>query len=208
MGMIWRYSRRSSAARPEYLRSLLLLAPLALVLLCVACDDGGSSGTGGGVQGSFLPSATVPGTYSVRLRAGAATGDTVTVEVALFGPTTSSDIHFFAFDLLLSDPSVVQYVAGSAAAGGAFVPTGGQTTVAQAAQSGNAVIVGAGKTLGPGNAVGAGEHVVVSLRFRVLHVGSTTVTFATGSATAALDSTGAVIPSITFDTAAGAITGI
>jgi hypothetical protein len=193
------------------------LGLLALLAATLACGgDGGGGGMQPGVSASFTASATAAAPDLARLRAGAAAGDTVTVEVALSGPTTSGDIFSFAFDLVLSDASVARYVAGSAAIGDALVPAGAQTRDAFASQNGNRVIVSATKLGGgAGNAVAAGEHVVVSLVFRLLRAGSTTVTFAGSTSPqdptndpAALDSTGAVIPSVVFDAAAGTLVGI
>lgn len=209
MGTIWRSSRRTSAARPEG-RPRLSAGPAALVLLLglgVGCGGDGGGGMAG-VVGSFNPSGNVPAQDRVRLRAGAAAADMVTVEAVLLGPATSSDIYSFAFDIVLSDVTVAQYVPNSVAAGGALVAAGGQGIIALASQSGDRVTVGVSKSMGgAGNGVGAGDQVVVRLTFQVLRAGSTTLTFAGSpanpqnptNAPAALDSSGAVIASISFD---------
>jgi hypothetical protein len=215
MVTIWRCSRRASAARPDAPRVLALAALTLLAAVgCNGDDDGGVVDPG--VVASFVPSATVAAPNLVRMRAGSASDDLVTVQVVLAGPTTSNDIYSFAFDLLLSDPSVARYEAGSAVVGGALVPSLGQGTFVQAASSGTRVVVGVTKTGGgAGNAVASGEPIVVSLTFRLLDEGTSTISFAGSPSNpqnptatpAALDSSGNVIGSITFDTLAGTLIG-
>lgn len=215
MGKIWRSWRRASAGRPERSRRILIGLSALVLLPCLACS-GGSDGDSG-ISASFTPSGTAAAPDRVRLRQGSAAGDTVTLQVALSGPTTSSDIYSFAFDLVLSDASVARYVPGSATIGNALIPTGSQGTTLGVSQSGNRVVVGVSKTVGgAGNGVGAIEATVVSLVFELLRGGSTTVTFAGSPANpqnptndpAALDSNLAVIASIDFDAAAGTLTGL
>lgn len=219
MATTWRSWPRTSAVRPESRRRARRALPaLALLLLAAACSssDNNNGGGGAGVTAAFTPSATAAAANLVRLRAGSAGSDMVTVEVALSGVTTSADIYSFAFDLVLSDATVASYVSGSAVVGGVLVPVGPQGTSVLVSQAGSRVVVGVSKTGGgAGNGVGAGEQVVVSLTFRVARVGSTNVTFAGSPSNpqnptanpAALDSGGAVIGSISFDAVAATISG-
>jgi hypothetical protein len=104
-------------------------------------------------------------------------------------------------------------VNGSVLVGDALDSGAGQSLNAQAFQSGNRVIVGVTKLGGgSGNAVPAGEEVIVRLSFRAGSVGTTTLTFSgavspqnPGGGPAALDSTGALVPSVQFDTAVASI---
>ena len=150
----------------------------------------------------------------MRLTGGAERQDLLTIEVSISGPTASGDLYAFAFDLLLSDPEVAEYVPGSAACGDALVLIGGQTCEALAAQTGDRVTVGVTKLgAGPGNGVTGQDVAIVLLDFRVLEPGTTDVTM-TGSPPAddpaAIDSTPTPITgedAPLFDTAAARITG-
>lgn len=112
----------------------------------------------------------------VRLAGAAAdSGDEVTIEVRIGGPTTSQDYYAFAFDLVIEDPTVISYVNGSASVGDFLDPPAAVLT----ARSGNRVIVGVSKSGPlPGNGTGDLENVVITLRFRALAEGSTNLTFA------------------------------
>ena len=164
------------------------------------------------IVASFSGSGTASAPDVVRLT-GSPSGNTVVVRVVVGGPTTSSDLYSFAFDLVLGDASVATYVAGSAAFGTALTLSGGQTSAVEATLQGNRVVVGVTKQQGVSNS-GAGngvpsEQTVVSLTFRLLKAGSTTLTIegAPGGSPACLDSSGAAIPSIVFDAAPATLSG-
>jgi len=185
----------------------MVVAPLALP----GCGGGGG-GDGGMMPAPIVASFSGSGTASapdvVRLT-GSPSGNTVVVRVVVGGPTTSSDLYSFAFDLVLGDASVATYVAGSAAFGTALTLSGGQTSDVEATLQGNRVVVGVTKLGGgSGNAV-ATEQTVVSLTFRLLKAGSTTLTIegAPGGSPACLDSAGVAIPSIVFDAAPATLSG-
>ena len=185
----------------------MVVAPLALP----GCGGGGG-GDGGMMPAPIVASFSGSGTASapdvVRLT-GSPSGNTVVVRVVVGGPTTSSDLYSFAFDLVLGDASVATYVAGSAAFGTALTLSGGQTSAVEATLQGNRVVVGVTKLGGgSGNAV-ATEQTVVSLTFRLLKAGSTTLTIegAPGGSPACLDSAGVAIPSIVFDAAPATLSG-
>jgi hypothetical protein len=128
----------------------------------------------------------------------------------LGGQTTSDDLYSFAFDLIIGNSAVVQYVNGSATFGEALTLDAGQQSQVLATQSGNRVTVGVSKLSGgAGNGVTTDEEDIVSLSFRVLMRNELTTISITGSPPndpAALDSAGEIIDSIDFDdTAVGVI---
>ena len=134
------------------------------------------------------------------------------MSVAIEGPTTSADLYSFAFDLLLGDPSVAQYVSGTVDFGSALTLEAGQSYSVLASQTGDRVVVGVSKTGGgTGNGVSVSEAVVVRLTFRVLKEGTTSIVLAGSpgeSGPLALDSGGATIGSVQFDTSPASISGI
>jgi hypothetical protein len=197
-------------------RRFLLATTALLVALLPACgNSGGGGGTvPSGFTAAFAPSATARQADLVRFVGASVTGDVATVAVAIGGPTTSTDLYAFAFDVVLSDFTVASYVAGSATVGDALTPGGGGVSTI-ATQNGNRVVVGVSKLgAAPGNGVTANEATIVELSFRVLKAGTTTLSFG-GSASAqnptgvpaALDSSGNLVGSVTFDTAAATLTG-
>ncbi len=150
-----------------------IIACLALGA-CVACGGGG--GGGGVIPPSlvvtFDPSSGDPADRQVRMRSGGVSGSLVTVEVAV-GKAETEDLYAFAFDIELSDPSVVQYVSSSA--GDALT---GAPVLRQAGQEGSRIVVGVSKEGNvSGNPVLVDEAVVVRLQMRVLKEGTTTLTF-------------------------------
>lgn len=188
----------------------LLAAALAITFGC-----GGGGGGGGGVTGAFTGSGSAAASDLVRLRATTIDEDVVGVEVAIGGATTSTDLYAFAFDLVLSDATVVRYLTGSATLGSALTLSGGQTSSVQVTQTGSRLIVGVTKMGGgAGNGVPAGESAVLGFRLQVLKTGVTTLSFAGSSSPqnptsdpAALDHDLSVVTSVRFDTAAATVTG-
>ncbi len=195
-------------------RPLPILATLALTLAPLGCGGGGGDGNEPIVAG-FVASGTPAAPKLVRLAGRALDNDTVQVDVVLDGPTASSDIYSFAFDIELSDTTVARYISGSAQFGNALELLAGQGSSVLVSQQGNRVVVGVSKTGGgPGNGFGAEQRLVVRLLFAVTARGSTNLLFRgssdPGNPTAdpaALDSQGQVIPEIVFDTAAAKIAG-
>jgi len=196
--------------------SLRTLLAFPLLLVALAC---GGSGSGDAVSTMLPPSLTATFTGSgqasspdrVRMT-GQAVDATVVLSVVLGGPSTSTDIHSFAFDIYLSDPSVAEYVAGSASAGTVLVAEAGQQIAALASQNGSRITMGVAKLGGgPGNGIGGGEETVVELTFRVLRPGVAFVRFEdtpNGMPPAALDSTGSTIGSIRFDSSSARTVGM
>ncbi len=188
-------------------------------MAATAFGCGGGGGGGGtpapaGLTATFAASGSASSPDFVRLRSGTVTGSRVVLEVAMGGPTSSSDLYSFAFDLVLSDVTVARYVSATATVGDALSAGGGQTLHAEAAQVGDHVVVGVTKLGGgAGNSVSGSETVVVRLTFQALKAGASSVTFAGSTSPqnptaspAVLDSHGALIPGGQFD-AAPAILG-
>jgi len=213
-----------SAAREEMsMPSWVLTARFRLVLSCLVfaaglslgCSGGGDV-VGSGVTASFTGSGTPSAPNVVRLNRVSSSGNLATLEVALGGPTTSTDLYSFAFDVVLGDPSVVEYVNDSATVGTALTSSGGQTFAVDASQSGDHVIVGLTKLGGgSGNGVTASEVNVLRLTFKVLKAGTSTISFSGSTSPsnpsgqpAALASNGVVVASVTFDSNPAAIAGM
>ena len=195
---------------------------MAGLLLLLGCGGGSSSGdpTQPAVSAQFTASGTAAAPNLVRMTQAVVDRDLVRINIVLGGPTSSSDIYSFAFDLVLSDASVASYVAGTAQAGNALQPTGGQTIAVFANPDSarpNRVVVGVSKVGGgSGNGVGTSEEAVVSLVFRVLRRDVTSITFGGSSSNptspnfnpVALNSANTVIGSVDFDPAAVRLTGL
>jgi len=183
-------------------RWTIRFACMFLLAQATACG-GGSSPThvAVGLQGTFAGSSTAATANTVQLD-GTPSGDLVTVSVMINGPTTNTDLYSFAFDLVLGDPTVAELESGSAVFGSALTLSGSQAPQVLAAQIGDRVTVGVSKVgAGAGNGIGADTETVVTLQFRMLTAGSTTLTIE-GSPPhdpAALDSTGAEVASVIFD---------
>ncbi len=190
-------------------RWLTVLATLGLALGTLASCGGGGGGDDTAPTATpptFSPSATAPAANLVTMTGSSTNNTTLELRVNIGGPTTSQDIFGFAFDLLLSDPSLVQV--GTPSAGDAL--TG--TVSALASLQGSRITVGVTKQApATGNGVAGASAVVVRIPLRTLKKGSTTIRFvgstpSTSAAdAAALDSTATKINSITFDAGAGTL---
>jgi len=101
---------------------------------------------------------------------------------------------------------------GAPTTGPALTTSGGQTLEVLVTQTGDRVVVGVTKLGGgSGNGVTAsGETVIVELAFRLLKVGTTTLTIegSPGTDPDALDSAGGDIASVVFDTATVTLVGV
>jgi len=157
------------------------------------------------VEASFTGSGTPSSSDMVRLREGASNGNLVTVHVMIAGPTTSADIYAFAFDLVLSDPAIARFVEDSAVAGPALVPGSCLDVLVLAVQREDRVVVGVTKLGCSGNGIPNGEETIVSLDFRLLQPGSTTIGFWPSAIT--LDSETIPISSISFDPLSATLAG-
>jgi hypothetical protein len=122
--------------------------------------------------------------------------DSITLTVRLGGPTTSADIYGFKFDLVF-DPTVVQFEPPAMAGG--FLSQDGASTIVQAdAAAGDPgrLIVAITRQSEPAGVRGAAaSQVVMTLLFRGVLPGETTVGFENAEA---VDSDLAPIPEIGF----------
>ena len=108
---------RRETQTPSVVAVLLFLATLA-----TGCSSGGGADPAvlpAAHAASFAESGTTGAANVIRL-SGSPAGDLVNVEVLIGGPTTSLDLYSFAFDLVLDDPGVAEYVSGSATSGAAL----------------------------------------------------------------------------------------
>lgn len=202
--------QRRTLARAACLAAIALTAPTL-----PSCGGGGGGGTmPPAITAAFTESATTHAANGVKILGGSASGSRITLQVAVFGPTTSTDIFSWSFDILIADPTVARYVAGSIQEGNSLTACPGQTIEALAAQTiaqdgKTHVVVGVSK-LGAcnGNGVAAGQATVATLSFDVLKAGTTALSFATTpEPPVAADSSDATIGSITFDAAAATLAG-
>jgi hypothetical protein len=178
-------------------------ACLILLIQASGCGSSDSRVLQAAPQTEFRPSSTPTAADLVRLE-GTVSDDQFIVSAVIHGPTTSDDLYSFAFDLVLSDPTVAGLVSGSATLGSALELSGAQTAQVLAEQSGERITIGLTKVGGgAGNGIAVDEAVIVTLRLQVLASGSTTLSIEGSSphAPAALDSTGVLIDSVGFDSA-------
>jgi len=189
--------------------SIVYLVTLALFALSGAsCGGGGGDGSvvNPGLTVRFTDSETPSAQDLVRL-VGTPSGGRVAIQVALAGPTTSDDIAAFAFEVAIGDPSVLAFGDVNAEVGPALATPGCLDPIVLAEQRGDRVVVGITKLGCAGNGLPAGEQTIVTLSFRVLEAGTSTLTLAGSPATptspagepAALDSDTVKIDSIRFD---------
>lgn len=160
------------------MRHLATLLASSLVLL--ACGGGGESGPGndsGGSQtlsASFLPDLASPGPGTVALTAGAATGNLVTVNVAVAGV---NDVYSAGVDVVYDD-SVVDYVSWSR---GTLLEAGGHSPLYSIGAQPGQVVVGVSRSGPVGGVDVVGPSTLIKLTFRVTAAGSSTVSVANGA---------------------------
>ncbi len=204
----------TGGATGRRIASLAVAGVLALAL--IGCS--GSTGVTAAAPSApvFTSSGATLTVDQVVLAGGTASGDTVQVNVKMGGPSTSSDLYSFAFDVIIGDPTVLRFVPPAAIGN---VLTGApaelsvdavQTTYSPADTR---VVVGVTK-LGAalGNSLTTGDGTIVTLTFQTLKKGSSTIKLAgaypdtTSVTAAALDHTGAKITSVIFDSGAATVT--
>jgi hypothetical protein len=167
---------------------------------------GCSHGTTSSSNGYFYSSGTASQPDQVRMVSGGVSGDVVTVQVKITGPTTSSNLDAFSFDLLLSDPTVADYVDGSASAGAALDPEGTSQIDVHVIHDQQRVSIAVGTGGGSaGTGISAGSATIVSLRYRILKKGTSALQFAPDPSPMALNGAGVPVSSVTFDAAPSAI---
>lgn len=190
-------------------RHFILAATAAVALLGFGCGGGDDSPT---FNSSFTPSGTTAAANVIKLVPKGASGNALVVEAIIYGPTTSTDLYSFSFDVVIGDPTVLAFAPGSAVAGPALTVSGGQTISAIAAPAmadPTHIVVGVSKLGGGnGNQVAGTSAAVVDLTFGFLRPGTSTLSIATSPAPAVTDHNGLVIGSITFDAAMGTATGV
>ena len=188
------------------------LASLALLSL-LGCGGGSSSSLGA----QFTQSSTPTAPRLIKLVQKSKSNARVVVNATIYGPDTTLDMYSFAFDVKIGDPSVVKFVAGSALAGNALTPFAGQSiqvvaglgTLPGGGTDNSRVVVGVTKLGGgAGNGISGNSAAIVSLSFQVLKQGTTTLQLTGAPNPVVLDHNGAVIGSITFDTATASMKGV
>ena len=184
-------------------RSSIVCLSLALLgLLGASCGGGGDGGSmvNPSLTVTFSDSGTASAPDMVRLT-GSPSRERVLIDVVLAGPTTSDDISSFAFDVTIGDTSVLAYGDVAAVAGPVLSTAGCGDVLVLARQSADRVPVGVAKPGCAGNGIPAGEQSIVTLSFRVLKPGTSTLTLegSPSQAPAAFDSGIDKIESIQFD---------
>ena len=220
MEQSWHRQRALSILGADMTAGRLLSRIASIVAMAgaiVSLDCGGSDLSTPSLTAEFSPSATATAAGRVKLVEAGRAGTRVVLNVVLYGPTASSDLDAFAFDLVIADTTVARFVPGTASAGNALLLSAGQSIDLYAQQSGGRVVVGIRKTGGGGgNGVSVAQATVVSLAFDVLRVGGTALTLA-GSPTnpqnptptaAAFDPSGNKIGSVEFDSAPATLSGV
>ena len=173
----------------------------AAVVLAACSSGGGGDGGGGGapppatIEGSFIPTIATPPNNSVSLAQKTVQGDLITLNVMAKSLATSSSGA--AFDVGF-DPSAVNFIGFDA---GTFYESNGTVNYQVALQGGsnNRLVVGITQQAGPG-ATGSGK--LMELQFKVLAIGSSTLTFTNNNLT---DPIGNLIPNV--DWSGGTLTG-
>ncbi len=178
--------------------SILMLVSLPLLAHC------GGSSSGGTIEPTKTPVFTASGTASapnlvVLAFNGTSPGSLIQLDVKLGGPTTSTDVFAFSFNVVLSNPGIVRSVTWMA--GDAL--TGEQAVVTNF--SGDKIVIGVSKLGGTGNGVGAGGGTILSLVFKMdpTAPGTTELKFDTPKVQ---DSTLGFIDTVEFDGAAAKLT--
>jgi len=193
------------------LRGFVAASIVAFAFFGYGCSNSNNSPT---LVGQFTTSTTAPALHLVKLVPGSASGARVVVQAVIYGPDTSLDMFAFAFDVKISDPTVLAYVANSAMAGDALVATAGQTISVIAGPDGSDpthIVVGVSKLGGPpGNGVANASAVIVTMAFDVLKEGTSSLGIAATPTPSLLDSAQPPQPiaGITFDAATGTVTGV
>jgi hypothetical protein len=186
---------------------IALVILIAGSLWALGCGGGGS---GSGLSGGFTASATATSPGLVKLIKKSSSGSHVVISAVIYGPL-SADLYSFAFDLVTGNGTTAKLVANSASAGDALMPTGGQTVQAVADVSSSDtthVVVGVTKLGGGlGNGITGNSATIVNVTFALQVAGTTSLAIAASPAPQALDSNGAPIGSVSFDTVAGTLRG-
>ena len=189
-------------------RGFVVASLVAFSLFGYGCG-GNDSAT---LSAQFTASTTPATARLVKLLPQAASGSRVVVQAVIYGPDVTLDMYSFKFDVTIGDTNVLQFVSGSAVAGGALTAFAGQTVQATAevdASDPSHIKVDVHKAGGgAGNGVPGNSSVIVLLAFDALMPGTSTLAIAGAPAPTVTDQNGAAIGTITFDPASGSVTGI
>src|SRR2546426_267409 len=169
----------------------------ALAVIALACG-GGAGGDHGVVPSLLCSGTTAPAPDKVTLGCPAPGVNSIAVVVHLGGPTTSSDIYGLQFDLVF-DPTVVQFE--PPAVEGSFLNRDGAATVLQAGEMqgdpGRLIVAISRQAVPNGLQASGADQIVMTLPFRGIAAGSTTLGFQNA---AAVDSNLQPITGISFGT--------
>ena len=167
----------------------------ALAVIVLACGGGGA-GDDGIVPHLLCGGSAAPAADQVTLGCPIQGTDSITVAVRLGGPTTSSDIYGLQFDLVF-DPAVLQYQ--PPAMEGGFLNRDGAATILQVGpmqgNPGRLIVAIVRQGAPAGLQATAAEQVVITLLFRGVSAGSTTLAFQNA---AVVDSSLQPLASMTF----------
>ena len=193
--------------RPRLLRSLSLasIGVLAAMMLAGCSNDSSTA-----VQ--FQPSTTAPAPGLVKLEQSSRSGARVNVAVRIHGPEPALDLFAFRFGIRIGDADLVRLAPQMSYPQNALVAGNGQTITMDVDPSDPTLveIVVQKQGGGAGNGFAAASAVVIELPFDVQRAGATSLTLSGigNDAPQALDSTGALIPAVTFDAAGATVRGI
>jgi len=179
--------------------SAIVRAALTGTLAAIILGCGGGGGGSNDVISHLLCSGTsAPAPDQVTLGCPATGIDSITLSVHLGGPTTSSSIYGLKFDLVF-DPSVVQFE--PPAMEGGFLKKDGASTIMQVGPDpgnpGRLIVAITRQGAVGGLQASSADQTVITLLFRGIATGSTTITFENA---AVVDSSLQAIPSISFGT--------
>ena len=212
---------------PRLRRTPRKRALLALLAATASCDSGDSStvvGPGPGPTPVFASSGTPPATGLVRLTNPVNLGGgQMSIDVVIDGQILGADVFCFIFDIIMSDPAIVDFLGNLTSVGNALDSGPANAFGAQGVNGPDAAaIIGVCLQSPPGDAdIPALSQVIATLVFQVKAVGTSNLTFAganpppagaacgTTPLPTALDSTCALIPqaTISFDPAVAMISG-
>ncbi|MFQ5719896.1 MAG: hypothetical protein ACE5IK_10155 [Acidobacteriota bacterium] len=194
-------------------RTALSLAALLLILVLPACGGGGG---GGGAVGTPAPtptltiSGTAAATGLVQFAGGRDVGGgMIEIDIVMDGDILNQDVHDFVFDILPGDPSILDTTFVSSAKGTALDPSSTSLAASWSTNGANQVITVGFSILGvPGDNSITGTGVLIcTITLKVAAVGSSSLSFIGAPNPVALDSTGAVVGAITYDTVAATVSG-
>lgn len=194
------HARRARSGVPLAALLVLLAAPPL-----VRCGGSSNPTSAPPARPTFTPPATAAAPNLVRLTGGdGVRSDRIEIIVGIGGPTTSTDITTYGFDLVVSDPTLLADTIVAASAGDALDGQDAEKTVVASAMTNGRFTFGVTKIVlgAAGNGVGAAGATIASITFRTLKRGSTAIHL---DNVVALDHTGQAVTTVTFDPSPGTI---